>query len=77
MKKHFKNNKKSNLNILFKAIIFSILLFTMTIVNAQKTKLKVGDRVPYFSLYDQNGNEFNTKDYIGEKAIVLFFLSER
>jgi peroxiredoxin Q/BCP len=75
MKKLLKSNlikiwqSKKTTTVLFLMVLF----FSTSFTSAQKTKLKVGDRVPYFSLLDQNGNEFDTKDYIGKKSIVLFF----
>ncbi len=54
--------------------ILAAFFFSFTItIYAQKTKLKVGDRIPHFSLLDQNGKEFNSTDYLGKKSIVLFF----
>lgn len=35
--------------------------------------LKVGDRIPDFSLKDQNGDLFSSKDLRGQKSLVLFF----
>ncbi len=35
--------------------------------------LKIGDRVPSFTLKDQNGNDFSITDHIGKKALVIFF----
>lgn len=70
---NFKTKEKIRKKGKIKIISILLLLISITAVSAQKTKLKVGDRVPYFSLLDQHGNEFNTKDYIGKKAIVLFF----
>lgn len=35
--------------------------------------LKVGDRVPEFSLKDQHGNDFHSNQCIGKKAVVLYF----
>lgn len=75
-----KNNQLNNISTIirktnntFKFMCFALLLCSISMANAQRSKLKVGDRVPYFSLLDQNGDEFNSKDYIGKKAIVLFF----
>lgn len=70
---NFKTKQKFRKKRKMKIISILLLLISINIVSAQKTKLKVGDRVPYFSLLDQNGYEFNTKDYIGKKSIVLFF----
>jgi peroxiredoxin Q/BCP len=35
--------------------------------------IKVGDKVPYFTAKDSNGIEFNIQDYIGNKALIIFF----
>lgn len=35
--------------------------------------LQVGDTVPSFILQDQNGNEFNSNDYIGKNKLVIYF----
>ncbi len=35
--------------------------------------LSIGDTAPHFTLNDQNGNKFDSKDHIGKKPLVLFF----
>jgi len=35
--------------------------------------LQIGDKVPCFSLPDQNGNMFNIMNYVGKKKLVIFF----
>jgi peroxiredoxin Q/BCP len=35
--------------------------------------IKIGDRAPNFSLPDQNGSTINLRDFLGEKAVVLYF----
>ncbi len=35
--------------------------------------LKVGDKIPEFSLPDQHGNTFNSSDFLGTKPLVIFF----
>jgi peroxiredoxin Q/BCP len=35
--------------------------------------LKVGDKLLDFSAKDTNGNLFNSKDYIGKQALVIYF----
>lgn len=35
--------------------------------------MAVGDRIPEFSLLDQNGVEFNIKDHLGKQAMVIYF----
>jgi len=51
--------------------LLAILPFFGKSLHAQK--LKVGDEAPTFSLYDQDGVLFNSKDVIGKKILVLFF----
>ncbi len=35
--------------------------------------LAIGDAAPHFTLIDQHGNMFDSKDHIGKKPLVLFF----
>jgi peroxiredoxin Q/BCP len=42
-----------------------------TAVKAQT--LAVGDKMPSFSLTDQNGKPFNTADYVGKYDLVIYF----
>ena len=42
-------------------------------LSAQGADLKVGDKVPDFSLPDQNGNTVKLSDYLGKKNLVLAF----
>jgi peroxiredoxin Q/BCP len=37
------------------------------------TTLNLGDRVPDFSLRDQNGKMFNTEAYRGKKMVIYFY----
>lgn len=32
-----------------------------------------GDRIPNFTATDVDGNEFNSSDYVGKKALVIYF----
>jgi len=42
--------------------------------NMQKGKsIEIGDRLPSFSLPDQNGESFSSDNYIGKKALVIYF----
>jgi peroxiredoxin Q/BCP len=36
-------------------------------------ELNEGDPAPHFHGIDQNGNEFNSKDYIGKQPLVVYF----
>ena len=40
---------------------------------SDQTKIEVGVKAPLFSLPDKDGKTINLKDYIGKKAIVLYF----
>ena len=35
--------------------------------------LKIGDRMPYFEVMDQDGNVFNSEQLIGRKTIIYFY----
>jgi len=35
--------------------------------------VRIGDMVPDFSLYDQDGNLFNIRTYLGKNKLVIFF----
>lgn len=34
---------------------------------------KIGDRLPHFSAKDTNGNDFDSKNYIGKQPLVVYF----
>ena len=36
-------------------------------------KIEVGSEIPEFTLPDQDGKEFNVKDFIGKKNLVIYF----
>ena len=35
--------------------------------------LKIGDRMPYFEVVDQDGNKFNSGQLLGRKTIIYFY----
>jgi peroxiredoxin Q/BCP len=43
---------------------------------SQKTKLKVGDKIPYFELYNQNAETFDSYENINKNALVIYFYPE-
>ncbi|HVW13444.1 MAG TPA: peroxiredoxin [Mucilaginibacter sp.] len=54
----------------------TLLILTMSFSNtAQKNArpLSVGDRIPAFSLKDQDGKDFNVADHIGRQVLVIYF----
>ena len=54
-------------------LVLLLLCYLLQACSAQSKHLKVGDPVPSFSLYDENGNLFKSKDYIGKKILVIYF----
>lgn len=36
-------------------------------------ELKVGDRIPNFTAKDTDGNIFDSRDFVGKKALVIYF----
>ncbi|NHM06377.1 peroxiredoxin [Flavobacterium sp. CYK-4] len=35
--------------------------------------IRVGDTIPHFTSVDALGNQFNSNDYVGRKALVIYF----
>lgn len=54
------------------AILFTLLLPFATQAQSNKA-LAVGDKIPLFTLTDQNGKEFNIADHIGKHALIVYF----
>lgn len=61
---------KKKLGIFVSLIILALLIQSLY---PQKMNLKVGDKVPIFTLLDQSGNDFDIKNLIGKKAMVIYF----
>lgn len=55
-----------------RAVAIAVALIALAL-GAQAAELKVGDRVPDFSLPDQNGNTVKLGDFLGKKNLVLAF----
>jgi thioredoxin-dependent peroxiredoxin len=53
-------------------VCISVFFFSCH-ANSQEKHLGVGDVMPAFSLIDQNGNNFDSKDYVGKKIMVIYF----
>jgi thioredoxin-dependent peroxiredoxin len=62
--------------------IILINLFCLQVITLYKplkqehnmmTPIRIGDMIPDFSLFDQNGNTFDISDYRGKKKLVIFF----
>lgn len=57
----------------FLSVILFSLLLPFGIKAQSKKSLEVGDKIPSFSLTDQNGKEFNIADHIGKHALIIYF----
>jgi len=60
-----------------KILILLLLIVLITIISqlnmSGQNNIQVGDKIPVFSLKDQNGEEFDTSDYIGNTTMVIYF----
>jgi peroxiredoxin Q/BCP len=57
-----------------KTIYISSAFLLMSFCSISQTKqLDLGDKIPYFSLPNQDGKTFSMKDSIGTKMLVIFF----
>jgi peroxiredoxin Q/BCP len=58
----------------YSILIIALLSFMAHPSHAQtKPHITVGDKVPVFSLQDQNGKIFNIADHIGKQMLVIYF----
>jgi len=55
------------------AVLIAVLLIKLTMTDKPKEPLKVGDSVPPFNLKDQDGQVFNSVDFVGKQALVIYF----
>ena len=58
---------------LSKIILLFMTLFLIKNLTAQNKKINIGDKIPNFTLKDQNGNDFRVEDYIGKQNMVIYF----
>jgi len=58
--------------LLLTAILFSGIFLTQC-QNKSKNKLEVGDKLPEFSLLDQDGASFKLSDYKNQAMIIYFY----
>lgn len=55
-------------------LLIALLAFMAGPLHAQdKPHITVGDKVPSFSLQDQNGKTFNVAEHIGKQLLVIYF----
>jgi len=62
-----------NKKILLTFLLLFVLVFVFQNLIAQKRTLKIGDKVPDFSLINQNGEKFNLNQVIGKSNLVIYF----
>ena len=48
-------------------------LLSFFVKSAQAQEIKVGSKVPEFKLLDQTGKEFDSKDFVCKKKMVIYF----
>ena len=53
--------------------IITLLIATAFLNANQSVELKIGDKAPEFSLYDQDKKLHNLSDYKGERLIIYYF----
>lgn len=63
-------NKKK---LIYTVLLVIVFLFILNTIMAQKSTLKIGDKIPNFTLKDQNGNDFSIKNLIHKKVMVIYF----
>ena len=58
-----------------KKLVFSVLLMAITIVSVAQNSniLSVGDKAPVFKTVADDGSNWDIKDYLGKKYIVVYF----
>jgi len=56
-------------------ILAGLLVGVIFLISSMKKedKIIIGDKAPLFVLKDQFGNDFNSADYIGKTAMVIYF----
>ncbi len=55
-------------------LVFIVLLLVFSVYKMRgQSPLEIGDKVPSFRLMNQLGEPFNMDDYIGKKAMVIYF----
>jgi peroxiredoxin Q/BCP len=52
---------------------YLLIIVSALFIKTSHEQIKVGDKVPVFSLPDKTGNIFNIQDYVGKKNLVIYF----
>ena len=64
---------KGLLSVLLVSVLFLPAYFFKTEAHPGSQPLVIGDRMPAFSLADQNGRAFKSGDHIGKNMLVIYF----
>jgi peroxiredoxin Q/BCP len=59
-----------------KFLLLALVLIIATLIPVQMSKkeaIKIGDKVPSFTLKDQNGLDFSSQEFAGKTAMVIYF----
>ena len=48
-------------------------ILSFFVMSSQAQEIKIGSKVPEFKLLDQSGKEFDSKDLVGKKKLVIYF----
>jgi peroxiredoxin Q/BCP len=67
-----KRKEMKNLMVLFGVMSIVLTLFSFEYLMNSK-KLGEGDKIPLFTLVDQDNNSFSVEDYIGKTNLVIYF----
>jgi len=54
-------------------VVLIAAIFINMAMNTKQEPLKVGDKIPAFSLLDQDGNTFNSSTVIGKQSTIIYF----
>ncbi len=54
-------------------ILASAILAKLTMAQSKTDGIKVGDRLPEFTLLDDNNQDFSPSNLVGEKYLVIYF----
>lgn len=60
-------------NIIFIIVVIGILFLVFNLSTLNMKKLEVGDKVPSFTLNDQNGKVFTVNSSIGKPMVIYFY----
>lgn len=55
------------------AVTLVILICTSSVKTMAQNTLAVGDKIPEFTLTDQTGKPFESKDEVGKQVLVIYF----